>query len=92
MRAAGSSPAGSRNPARFCDRRLDRMVAEAARLQLVNPGAADALWARVERRVVDQAPAVAMLNLLNVDALSSRVGNYRSIPVLGMLLDQAWIR
>lgn len=83
---------GPVNPARFCDRRLDRMVAEAARLQLTNPGAADALWARVERRVVDRAPAVAMYNILNVDVLSSRVGNYRNVPLLGMLLDQAWVR
>jgi len=80
------------NAARFCDRDLDRMVAEASRLQLTDPGAADALWARVERRVVDKAPAVAMYNLLNVDVLSSRVGNYSNVPLLGMLLDQAWVR
>jgi YVTN family beta-propeller protein len=86
--ACGAAP----NPARFCDRELDRMVAEASRLQLTDPGAADARWARVERRVVDKAPAVAMYNLLNVDVLSSRVGNYRNVPLLGTLLDQAWVR
>jgi peptide/nickel transport system substrate-binding protein len=90
--ALKADPAANQNPSRFCDRELDRLAGEAARLQAIDPGAADALWARAERRLVDQAPAVAMYNLLNVDLISARVGNYRFIPLVGMLPDQAWVR
>jgi YVTN family beta-propeller protein len=85
-------PAANQNPSRFCDRTLDRLASDAARLQTIDPGAADALWARAEHRLVNQAPAVAMYNLLNVDLISARVGNYRFVPLLGVLLDQAWVR
>ena len=47
------------NPSQFCDREVDRTMAEATRLQAVDPGAADALWARAERLIVDAAEALS---------------------------------
>ena len=68
-------------------------MAEAARLQAVDPEAADALWARAERRIVDQAPAVGAYSSINTDLVSERLGNYQyNLFAGGMLLDQAWVR
>jgi ABC-type transport system substrate-binding protein len=80
------------NPSHFCDRRAERLMAEAARLQPTDQAAADALWARAERRIVDLAPAVALYNAVETELLSERVGNYQRNPITGMLIDQAWVR
>jgi ABC-type transport system substrate-binding protein len=69
-------------------------VAQAGRLQPVDPTAADEVWAQAERRIVDQAPLVAAYNPLYVTAVSERVGNYQAnaSPLFGELLDQIWVR
>ena len=82
------------NHAQFCDREVDQLMAQAGRLQAVDPTAADELWAQAERRIVDQAPLVAAYNLLYVTAVSERVGNYQASAsqLFGELLDQVWVR
>ena len=80
------------NHSQFCDREVDRLMAQAGRLQTADPTAADELWAQAERRIVDQAPVVAAYNPLYVAAVSERVGNYQANPLFGELLDQLWVR
>jgi peptide/nickel transport system substrate-binding protein len=82
------------NHSQFCDREVDQVMAQAGRLQAVDPTAADDVWAQAERRIVDQAPLVAAYNPLYVTAVSERVGNYRAdaSPIFGELLDQVWVR
>jgi YVTN family beta-propeller protein len=82
----------NRNPSQFCDRRAERLMAAAGRVQAIEPSAADSLWARAERRIVDQAPAVPAYNLINADLVSERVGNYQYSLASGALLDQLWVR
>jgi YVTN family beta-propeller protein len=81
------------NPSQFCDRTLDRLVAEAKRLQVTDPVRAQALWSRAERRVVDQAPLVAAYNMSATLLVADRIGNYQFNWVWGSaLLDQLWVR
>jgi peptide/nickel transport system substrate-binding protein len=80
------------NWSRFCDRTAERLATRATRLQASDPVAADALWARVDRRVVDAAAAVPLLNPKRIDFVSKRVGNYQHSPQWGVLLDQLWVR
>ena len=82
------------NHSQFCDREVDQLMAQAGRLQAVDPTAADEVWAQAERRIVDQAPLVAAYNPLYVTAVSERVGNYQAnaSPLFGELLDQIWVR
>jgi len=80
------------NPSQLCDRKADRLMAAAGRVQAVHPSAADALWARAERRIVDLAAAVPTYNLISADLVSDRVGNYQSSPASGVLLEQLWVR
>ena len=80
------------NSGGFCDRPLDRLVARADRLQLENPAAAQALWARADRRAVDLAPWAPMVSNSSVELLSRRTGHFTldasSIPQI----DQLWVR
>ena len=82
------------NHSQFCDREVDQLMAQAGRLQAVDPTAADEVWAQAERRIVDQAPLVAAYNPLHVTAVSERVGNDQASasPLFGEQLDQIWVR
>jgi peptide/nickel transport system substrate-binding protein len=87
--ASGTS--GQANVAHFCDRRMDRLLARAERL----PGAdvrAEALLAAADRRLVDQAASVPLVNPRAVALVSRRVGNYWYSQQWGVLYDQLWVR
>ncbi len=84
-------PLTTSNSAEFCHPELDRLMARAERLQFSNPIAANALWARIDRRVTDFAPWVSVDTSRSIDFVSSRVGNFAFNPVLGILLDQLWV-
>jgi YVTN family beta-propeller protein len=81
---------GGVNVSQFCSQRLDALVAR-ARGTRDAAEAADA-WARIDRLLVDQAPAVPLYSLREADFVSKRVGNYVFNPEFGVLLDQLWVR
>jgi peptide/nickel transport system substrate-binding protein len=73
-------PARTTNSGGYCDARLDRLVARADTLQLTDPAAAQAVWARADRRAVDQAPWVPLVSNSSVEFLSRRVGHFTLDP------------
>jgi peptide/nickel transport system substrate-binding protein len=79
------------NETEFCDHSVDAAVHRALRLQASSSVAADALWATVDRRIVDAAPFIPLVNPSWVDVVSSRVENYERSPVIGVLFDQMWV-
>jgi YVTN family beta-propeller protein len=80
------------NTSQFCDSETDRMTQRAQRAQELGQRSADALWAQVDRRVVDQAAVVPLVNARQLDFVSRRVANYQYNPPWGILLDQLWVR
>jgi YVTN family beta-propeller protein len=82
----------NQNWSEFCDPHIDRQIKDALTLQSVNPEAARALWVRIDRQVVDQAPWVPLVNPKAVDVLSKRVRNYEYSSAFGVLIDQLWVR
>jgi peptide/nickel transport system substrate-binding protein len=80
------------NGAEFCDPAIDAQVTHALMLQPSAPDAADALWARVDREITDQAPWVPIYNPLSTVLLAPRVGNYQFDPNYLLLIDQLWVR
>jgi peptide/nickel transport system substrate-binding protein len=76
----------------FCDPRIDAMIDRASRLQLEDPAAAGALWAEIDRAIVDQAPYLWLFNQIYTEFVSERVGNYQSSLQWGGLLNQFWVR
>jgi YVTN family beta-propeller protein len=83
---------GAYNSGRFCDRALDRMMQHAATLEAIDPRRAAALWARIDRRTVDEAAWVPLVNTRIFDLVSQRLGNYQHNPMWGFLADQVWLR
>jgi peptide/nickel transport system substrate-binding protein len=83
---------GAADPARFCDPAVDRQIDAALALQSVDPAAADARWARLDRTMTDRAPWVPFATPRAVRLLSDRAGNAQQSPMWGLLLDQLWVR
>jgi peptide/nickel transport system substrate-binding protein len=77
---------------RFCDPTVDRWARRAERLQRTNPAAAGRLWARVDRRITDQAPWIPAIQPAWVSVLAARVGGYQYVPTIGVLLHRLWVR
>jgi hypothetical protein len=46
----------------------------------------------VDHAITDQAPFVSLVNLIDFDFVSERLGNYQYNPVWGLLLAQVWVR
>jgi ABC-type transport system substrate-binding protein len=80
------------NPSGFCDPRTIASLAGALRLETVAPDRARKLWAAADRRLVDRAAWVPLVNEAAVHVTGARVGNYAWSPWAGALLDQMWIR
>ncbi len=51
-----------------------------SRLEATDPDAAVALWARIERDIVDLAPWVPLFTPAHAHVVSERVGNYQYNP------------
>ena len=80
------------NPAEFCNRRIDAEIRHALSVQASDPQAASALWSKVDRDIVDQAPMMFYGSFQQADFVSKRVGNYQYNPQWGVLFDQLWVK
>jgi peptide/nickel transport system substrate-binding protein len=95
LTCATFKPGTTDNPnwGEFCDPQIDAEITRALSLQTSDPQAAALLWSKVDRDVVDEAPVVPFFNLLKLELVSTRVGNYTSsFLATGALLDQLWVK
>jgi peptide/nickel transport system substrate-binding protein len=76
----------------FCDRNLDERMRRAQTLEATDPRAAAVLWARIDRKVVDLAVWVPLVNSRVIDFVSARVRNYQYHPYWGFLASQVVVR
>jgi YVTN family beta-propeller protein len=88
---AGFTCAESDGLSNYCDAGLDALVAKARALASSDPAAAADAWAAVDRKVVDLALWVPVLNE-GSEFVSARLGDYQFNPAWGILLDQAWVQ
>jgi YVTN family beta-propeller protein len=72
----------------FCDPAVDRAVRRAQARQSTNPRSASDLWAALDRKLVDRAAWVPLVNPRQVDLVSKRVRNYQHHAIHGVIADQ----
>jgi peptide/nickel transport system substrate-binding protein len=82
----------NQNTSGFCDPETDAIIDRATRVQVEDPVAAGALWADVDRTIVDQAPYLWLVNSTDIEFVSERLGNYQLSPQWGLLVNQVWVR
>lgn len=83
---------GPNNGGRFCDPDLDSAMQRAAALEVTDPQRASEFWSRIDRRAVDEAAWIPLVNPRVFDFVSRRVENYQHNPMWGFLADQVWLR
>jgi YVTN family beta-propeller protein len=83
---------GGVNISKFCDSTIDSLVRRADRSQASDPATANALWATIDRKLVDRVAAVPLYAPQAIALLSKRSGNYQFNPQWGPLVDQIWVR
>ena len=83
--------ASGANSSQYCDPRVDDLMRRAT-AQATDPRAADALWARAERRLLAAAPIIPVLSPVHTDLVSKRVRNDQYHAQWGLLLDQVSVR
>jgi peptide/nickel transport system substrate-binding protein len=76
----------------FCDRRIERTNTRARSLAGTDPRTAASLWTALDRKLVDRAVLVPMINEGGLWFVSARVRNYQSHPYWGLIADQLWVR
>ena len=80
------------NLSHFCDPGFDAQIKKAHEIEQTDVAAAGDAWAKADRMLVDEAPIAALVNLLENDFVSARVGNYQHHPQWAILLDQLWVQ
>ena len=80
------------NLSKLCDPNVQSLMDSALELQQTDPVAAGQRWSEVDRAIVDLAPVAALTNIVFVDFVSARVGNYQRHPQFGVILDQLWVQ
>ena len=61
-------------------------------LVATRPQAAGSLWARIDRKLVDRAVWVPLINEHGIDFVSARVRNYQLHTYWGLIADRLWLR
>jgi YVTN family beta-propeller protein len=80
------------NVAEFCKPSIDALIKRALAEQAFDVHAANQLWGKVDRELVDQAPLVPLYTLTLAELVSKRVGNFQFSPQWSTLADQLWVR
>ena len=75
----------------YCDRSIDRRIADARTLQTTDPGSANRAWSEIEHDLVDGATMVPVANPILTFVVSERAGNVAINPQFGVLLSQMWV-
>lgn len=86
------SCSGAHDNGYFCDPAVDRLMRNADRVQAANARAGAALWARIDRKLVDRAAWLPLVNDRQIDLVSARVQNFQHNPYWDVLADQLVVR
>ena len=77
----------------FCDPRIEALIQGALTLPTTDPYAANQLWGRIDRAMVDRAAVVPLITHKKLELVSKRVKNFESSPnPYGVLLDRLWVK
>jgi YVTN family beta-propeller protein len=79
------------NLTRYCNEAIDAVARKAVAMATTDPGAAAALWSQVDRMLVDDGAFVTLGNRVNMQVVSTRVGNYQARATYGPVLSQLWV-
>ena len=80
------------NMAGFCNKPINAQMNAALKLENTNFPKANAMWAKIDKQVTDQAPMATMFTPKHLDFVSKRVGNFVFSKQFYWLVDQSWVQ
>jgi peptide/nickel transport system substrate-binding protein len=80
------------NMAGFCNKPIEAQMHKALKLENTSFPKANALWAKIDKQVTDQAPMATMFTPRHLDFVSKRVGNFVFSKQFYWLVDQSWVQ
>jgi len=80
------------NIAGYCDKAVDADMQKALALAVTDKPAANKIWAAVDKKITDDAPAVSLFQPKSLDLVSSRLGNYTWSDQVHMVFSQVWVK
>jgi peptide/nickel transport system substrate-binding protein len=80
------------NMAGFCNKPINNQMNAALKLENTNFPKANAMWAKIDHEVTDQAPMATMFTPKHLDFVSKRVGNFVFSKQFYWLVDQSWVQ
>ena len=80
------------NMAGFCNKPINAQMNKALKQEVTNFPKANAMWAKIDREVTDQAPMATMFTPKHLDFVSKRVGNFVFSKQFYWLVDQSWVQ
>jgi YVTN family beta-propeller protein len=75
-----------------CNRALDSRIQQLDTLATHDSQRASDGWAALDQDVTSRALIIPVASRKVIDFVSKRLGNFQYHPVLGLLVDQAWVR
>ena len=87
---AGSD--ASVNISGFCDKGIDAKMKAALAQAVTDQDGANKEWAKIDKAVMDQAPAVPLFNPKRVDFVSARVGNFQFSYMYNWIFPLSWVK
>jgi peptide/nickel transport system substrate-binding protein len=76
----------------YCDQELDRLMNGALAAQAASPAKGNDAWAKVDRRITDEAAWIPLVNRSSVEVTSTRVHHYQYSPVLGVFFADLYLK
>ncbi|HWJ31176.1 MAG TPA: ABC transporter substrate-binding protein [Gaiellaceae bacterium] len=80
------------NMAGFCNKPINNQMNAALKQEVTSFPKANAMWAKIDRQVTDQAPMATMFTPKHLDFVSKRVGNFVFSKQFYWLVDQSWVQ
>jgi peptide/nickel transport system substrate-binding protein len=80
------------NMSGFCDHEIDAEMQKALTADITDTKAGAKIWADVDRKITDQAPAAVLYVPKQIDFVSKRVGHFTFNPQDFFIVSQAWVK
>ena len=80
------------NTAGFCNQAIEAQMQQALKTAVADQPAADEMWAKIDKEVMEQAPVAPLFTPKHLDFVSKRLGNYTYSDQLHMIFSKAWVQ
>ncbi|WP_419728218.1 ABC transporter substrate-binding protein [Lichenicola sp.] len=80
------------NIAGYCSKPVEDVLNQAALTSVTDKKAGDALWAKADRMLMQDAPAAPLITWKKIELVSKRLGNFYTVNLYHMLFSQVWVQ